>query len=100
VLAGNYAQIRFMVSNAPAKNGDDIVILEMPSGSQTRLKVHFEDTLRLVVSSCVNMTTDVRADNHRYPQRETDPIDACHNHLILFYQISPVQVMFVICSTT
>ncbi len=63
VPAGNYTEIRFMVSTAVAVIGNETVVLDIPSGNQTGLKVHFASPLSLAAGASVNMTIDIRADN-------------------------------------
>lgn len=63
VPAGNYTQLRFMVSNATAVIDGQTYVLEIPSGSQTGLKVHFDSILALKAGQSVNMTIDIQVDD-------------------------------------
>jgi hypothetical protein len=63
VPVGNYSQIRFMVSNATALINNQTVILTIPSGAETGLKVHFQTPLQITANGIVTITIDITADN-------------------------------------
>ena len=63
VPVGNYSQIRFMVSSVTARINGQIVILSIPSGNETGLKVHFEEPFQLKSGETVTITIDIRAND-------------------------------------
>lgn len=62
VPAGQYNQLRFMVSTATATIDGQPVELEIPSGAQTGLKVHFKP-FELAAGGAVTITVDITADD-------------------------------------
>lgn len=64
VPAGTYTQIRFMTSQAVAVvNGQDI-LLQIPSGSQTGMKVVIPNGLTLSPGGGANLYVDITLDNN------------------------------------
>ncbi len=63
IPAGNYTEIRFMVSSATATINGTVVQLTIPSGAQTGLKAHFPNSLTLKAGSSVDIMLDISADD-------------------------------------
>lgn len=64
VPVGSYNQIRFMASNAVATIDGEPVVLTIPSGAQTGLKVHFQTPLEVKAGVVVTVTIDITADDN------------------------------------
>lgn len=64
IPAGTYDQVRFMTYQAQATISGQTVLLQIPSGGQTGLKVVFPNGLSLSAGSGANVYVDITADNN------------------------------------
>ncbi len=61
MAAGNYSEVRFIVSNASAEIDGATVILTIPGGNQTGLKAHFKEPFELKSKELITITIDISA---------------------------------------
>lgn len=64
IPAGTYDQLRFMVDEAQATISGQTVLLQIPSGGQTGLKVAFPNDLVLSAGGGASIYVDITADNN------------------------------------